>query len=64
MQLTQSDGHANAAMWNLVQVTESISGSVVPLAMFHTDIYDRKYLVAKDTGKDGNVVGLIEHILC
>ena len=27
----------NAVMWslNLVQVTESISGSVVPLAMFH-----------------------------
>ena len=31
----------NAAMWsmNLVQVTESISGSVVPLAMFY-DLYD------------------------
>ena len=31
----------NAAMWslNLVQVTESISGSVVPLAMFYSCIH-------------------------
>ena len=32
--------------------------------LFDADDDDSKYLVAKDTRKDGDVVGLIEHILC
>ena len=34
--MAKFETNVNAAMWslNLVQVTESISGSVVPLAMF------------------------------
>ena len=35
--MAKIETNANAAMWflNLVQVTELISGSVVPLAMFY-----------------------------
>ena len=35
--------NASGAMWlpNLVQVTESISGSVVPRAMFENKVFDQ-----------------------